>query len=129
MGPSRTVIATSVSSRAPADDGSSTPGTTTRSRISDRMMAMSTTMKDMTRLLVSAALVVGMLAAGAFGYSRQEQARVVPAPAVDEPPSTQSKAVAVVAGGCFWGVQGVYQHLKGVTNAVSGYAGGEQRTA
>ena len=35
----------------------------------------------------------------------------------------------MLAGGCFWGVQGVYQHLKGVTNAVSGYAGGEKRTA
>jgi peptide-methionine (S)-S-oxide reductase len=35
----------------------------------------------------------------------------------------------VFAGGCFWGVQGVYQHVKGVTSAVSGYAGGEQQTA
>ena len=33
------------------------------------------------------------------------------------------------AGGCFWGVQGVFQHVKGVTNAVSGYAGGDKRTA
>ena len=37
--------------------------------------------------------------------------------------------VAVVAGGCFWGVQGVFQHVKGVTGVVSGYAGGEQSTA
>jgi len=37
--------------------------------------------------------------------------------------------VAVLAGGCFWGVQGVYQHVKGVTNAVSGYAGGAKATA
>ena len=36
---------------------------------------------------------------------------------------------ATLAGGCFWGVQGVYQHLKGVSNAVSGYAGGEMKTA
>ncbi len=36
---------------------------------------------------------------------------------------------AVLAGGCFWGVQAVFQHVKGVSNAVSGYAGGEQKTA
>ena len=36
---------------------------------------------------------------------------------------------AVLAGGCFWGVQGVFQHVKGVTRAISGYAGGEARTA
>ena len=36
---------------------------------------------------------------------------------------------AVLAGGCFWGVQGVFQHVKGVTSAVSGYAGGDARTA
>ncbi len=35
----------------------------------------------------------------------------------------------MLAGGCFWGVQGVFQHVKGVTNAVSGYAGGEKKTA
>ncbi|MCL2429882.1 MAG: peptide-methionine (S)-S-oxide reductase MsrA, partial [Alphaproteobacteria bacterium] len=37
--------------------------------------------------------------------------------------------VAVLAGGCFWGVQGVFQHVDGVSSAVSGYAGGEQKTA
>jgi peptide-methionine (S)-S-oxide reductase len=35
----------------------------------------------------------------------------------------------VLAGGCFWGVQGVFQHVKGVAGAVSGYAGGEKSTA
>jgi peptide methionine sulfoxide reductase MsrA len=33
----------------------------------------------------------------------------------------------ILAAGCFWGVQGVFQHVKGVTNAVSGYAGGEKQ--
>jgi hypothetical protein len=37
--------------------------------------------------------------------------------------------IVVLAGGCFWGVQGVFQHLKGVTNGVSGYAGGDKKTA
>ena len=59
----------------------------------------------------------------------QEQARVVPAPAVDEPAGTRTSEIAVLAGGCFWGVQGVYQHITGVTSAVSGYAGGERTTA
>ena len=40
-----------------------------------------------------------------------------------------SQAVAVFAGGCFWGVQGVFQHTKGVVQAVSGYAGGAKATA
>jgi peptide-methionine (S)-S-oxide reductase len=47
----------------------------------------------------------------------------VPPPAVDEPASGTSET-AIFAGGCFWGVQGVFQHVKGVKSAVSGYAGG-----
>src|SRR5215475_4049837 len=58
-----------------------------------------------------------------------EVARTVPAPAVDEPASSAASEVAVLAGGCFWGVQGVFQHVDGVTNAVSGYAGGAKDTA
>lgn len=50
-------------------------------------------------------------------------ARALPPPAVDSTPSG-SLQTAVFAGGCFWGVQGVFQHVKGVTKAVSGYAGG-----
>jgi peptide-methionine (S)-S-oxide reductase len=57
-------------------------------------------------------------------------ARVLSAPALDEPatPAATSETV-VLAGGCFWGVQGVFQHVKGVTAAVSGYAGGAKDTA
>jgi peptide-methionine (S)-S-oxide reductase len=54
---------------------------------------------------------------------------VIPAPALDEPAGQATSEVAVLAGGCFWGVQGVYQHVKGVVGAVSGYAGGEKSTA
>jgi peptide-methionine (S)-S-oxide reductase len=53
----------------------------------------------------------------------------LPAPAVDAPPGQATSAVVVLAGGCFWGVQGVFQHVKGVTSAVSGYAGGDRKTA
>jgi peptide-methionine (S)-S-oxide reductase len=59
-----------------------------------------------------------------------EQAVLIPAPAFDETPtSATSLATAVFAGGCFWGVQGVYQHVDGVLKAVSGYAGGSAQNA
>jgi peptide-methionine (S)-S-oxide reductase len=61
--------------------------------------------------------------------SRAEDARMIPAPAVDPPSGQATSEVAVLAGGCFWGVQGVFQHVEGVTNAVSGYAGGDKETA
>jgi peptide-methionine (S)-S-oxide reductase len=51
-----------------------------------------------------------------------------PAPAVDVP-GAGVQATAVFAGGCFWGVDAVFKHVKGVTNVVSGYAGGSQATA
>jgi peptide-methionine (S)-S-oxide reductase len=54
----------------------------------------------------------------------------IPAPMVDEPATGRPNAeTAVLAGGCFWGVQGVYQHVKGVNAAQSGYAGGAAATA
>ncbi|WP_242453526.1 peptide-methionine (S)-S-oxide reductase MsrA [Mycolicibacterium sp. P9-64] len=61
--------------------------------------------------------------------SAASEATAVPAPDVDEPAATVSSETAVLAGGCFWGVQGVFQHVKGVTSAESGYAGGEAQTA
>lgn len=57
-----------------------------------------------------------------------EDAVVLPAPAMDAAPASGIQT-AVVAGGCFWGVQGVFQHTAGVVNAVSGYAGGTKATA
>lgn len=57
-----------------------------------------------------------------------EDAVVIPAPAMDAAPASGIQT-AVVAGGCFWGVQGVFQHTAGVVNAVSGYAGGTKATA
>jgi peptide-methionine (S)-S-oxide reductase len=62
--------------------------------------------------------------------SAAEGARSIPPPALDEPSNPQATSeVAVLAGGCFWGVQGVFQHVEGVTSAVSGYAGGSADTA
>src|SRR5262245_52709352 len=79
-------------------------------------------------LSVLALFVVAALSARGY-LVRAESALVVPLPRADVAPSGATEAVAVVAGGCFWGVQGVYQHVNGVLNAVSGYAGGEKRTA
>jgi peptide-methionine (S)-S-oxide reductase len=80
--------------------------------------------------LIFAAL---LLAAGVAlrGFpSAAESARSIPPPVLDEPVSPQAASeVAIVAGGCFWGVQGVFQHVDGVTSAVSGYAGGAANTA
>lgn len=59
-----------------------------------------------------------------------EAPQPVPPPVLDEPvPAGATTETAVLAGGCFWGVQGVFQHVDGVTKAVSGYSGGDQSTA
>jgi len=57
-------------------------------------------------------------------------AAAVPAPVVDAPRATASGTqTAVISGGCFWGVQAVFQHVKGVISATSGYSGGSAKTA
>ena len=58
-----------------------------------------------------------------------EKAVTLPPPAFDATPAAQTPQTAVFAGGCFWGVQAVFQHTRGVLNAVSGYAGGDPQTA
>ncbi len=58
-----------------------------------------------------------------------EPAVALPAPAIDNPKAAGPLQTAVIAGGCFWGVQGVFQHTKGVKQALSGYSGGEKSTA
>lgn len=51
-------------------------------------------------------------------------AQALPPPTLDVPAGGSGPQTAVFAGGCFWGVQGVFEHVKGVTQAVSGYTGG-----
>ena len=81
----------------------------------------------------TAAVVMAVLLTAAAGsaLSRGDDAfHVVPAFAASAPPAKDTTSeVATLAGGCFWGVQGVFEHLKGVSRAVSGYAGGEKSTA
>jgi peptide-methionine (S)-S-oxide reductase len=76
-----------------------------------------------------AALIAGTACALAPFAAMAEPAVAIPAPAVQEQPAPSGLETAVLAGGCFWGVQAVFQHVKGVTNAVSGYAGGTQKDA
>jgi peptide-methionine (S)-S-oxide reductase len=54
---------------------------------------------------------------------------VIAPPAIDNPKSAGSAQTAVLSGGCFWGVQGVFEHVRGVKNVIAGYAGGERATA
>jgi peptide-methionine (S)-S-oxide reductase len=69
-------------------------------------------------------LIVGGFAGG-HQANAAESASMLPDPAVDAPrTAAKGKETAVVAGGCFWGVQAVFQHVKGVKEATSGYAGG-----
>lgn len=81
-------------------------------------------------------LIAGLVLASAFVFQNNawswggaEQAVVIAAPAKDEPAGTSHSETALFAGGCFWGIQGVFQHVKGVTSAVSGYTGGAAGTA
>ena len=75
-------------------------------------------MKTKLMLLVPAFVSV-------LGCARaDETSKPLPAPAADSAPSKLTTETAVLAGGCFWGMQGVFQHVKGVTQVVSGFSGG-----
>ncbi|RIA43954.1 peptide-methionine (S)-S-oxide reductase [Hephaestia caeni] len=70
----------------------------------------------------------GIAAAACSAAPAAERAVAIPAPVLDVPPSTHSET-AVLAGGCFWGMEAVFEQVKGVTSVVSGYAGGSKATA
>ena len=57
-----------------------------------------------------------------------ESPRALPAPALDNP-RTGATETAVLSGGCFWGMQGVFEHVKGVRQVLAGYSGGQKNTA
>ncbi len=93
---------------------------------------MQTNLPLRSRPALLASVAVAALALGialVSGPSVAESARLAPPPAVDEPAAASGSETAVLAGGCFWGVQGVFQHVRGVTSAVSGYAGGPASNA
>jgi len=78
------------------------------------------------RLLI--ALLIPAVGLVANAAQAAERAFTIPAPTLDQRTNADKETV-VLAGGCFWGVQAVFQHTKGVTSAVSGYAGGDKSTA
>jgi len=82
------------------------------------------------RVSTSACAFTGLVLAMLVGCAQaDEKAVAIPTPAFDEMPSGVATETATFAGGCFWGVQGVFQRVEGVLKAVSGYAGGKQETA
>jgi peptide-methionine (S)-S-oxide reductase len=92
-------------------------------------MQLAPTQSRKSGLPVAIALAAGLIAVDFLsqgaGVKAAENATPIPPPAVDQMAATSGKMdTAVFAGGCFWGVQAVFQHVNGVQNAVSGYAGG-----
>jgi peptide-methionine (S)-S-oxide reductase len=89
-----------------------------------------TSRRSRAALLIMTTLLLASCFGAAEVFAYAEEARPIPAPMLDEQPTAASTSeVAVLAGGCFWGVQGVFAHTEGVTKAVSGYAGGNEATA
>lgn len=85
--------------------------------------------RRLMQLFVAAVVVVGGAAVSQASFGKSDAPVVIPAPVADIQTSGHTLQKAVFAGGCFWGIQGVFQHVKGVTQAVSGYAGGAANTA
>ena len=81
----------------------------------------------MKRYLLTIALVGFSFGCGANADTVN---RVIPTPAIDTAAAEAGgRQVAVLAGGCFWGLQGMFEHVRGVTKVVAGYSGGERATA
>jgi len=84
-------------------------------------------MSSLKHSIAVASLVLGLQA---WGLSLAAQATApAEAPLAGIPATSSSLQTAVLAGGCFWGTQGVFEHVKGVRRVLAGYAGGEESTA
>jgi len=90
-----------------------------------------TTRQRLSLQAIGRALLLVPFVSVAVNVARAEEpAVVIPPPAENAAaPSGSNSQTVVLAGGCFWGVQAVFQHTKGVTSAVSGYAGGDKQNA
>jgi peptide-methionine (S)-S-oxide reductase len=86
------------------------------------------TLSDSSRILAGAFLSLVLLFTGSFIHA-EEAPRVLPAPALDNPKAAGPMQTAILAGGCFWGIHGVYQHVTGVKQVLSGYSGGAKEDA
>jgi len=78
-------------------------------------------------MMLNKIFLLGALLAAAPAAA--EEPHLVPAPAADATSAATGPQTAVLSGGCFWGVQGVFEHVKGVTRVLAGYAGGAKDTA
>ncbi len=88
------------------------------------------TMSSFSARLSVVLLIVTLVGVVACNANANDRAGAVPNPAVDAAlAASRSQQTAVLAGGCFWGIQAVFQHVKGVINATSGYSGGAASTA
>lgn len=84
----------------------------------------------MYRYLVFSAVIVFIVVTIVACSSATASATAIPDPTLDEPlASSKGEQTAVLAGGCFWGVEAVFEHVKGVTDVKSGYSGGSPATA
>ncbi|WP_081708696.1 peptide-methionine (S)-S-oxide reductase MsrA [Rhodoferax saidenbachensis] len=93
---------------------------------SNKRSSLSSSLGKTVFLLVGVVLVLGLI--NISSPAKAEKAVLLPAPSAEVlaavTPAAQTSETAVFAGGCFWGVQAVFQHTQGVLSAVSGYAGG-----
>jgi peptide-methionine (S)-S-oxide reductase len=90
---------------------------------------MTSAMKTGLIVLVVVVAVFMLLGRGKRMVMGAERKEPIPAPAIDEPHTGATHETAVFAGGCFWGVQTVFQRVKGVTDTTAGYSGGSASTA
>jgi peptide-methionine (S)-S-oxide reductase len=90
--------------------------------------ATGTSIRTLT-LRIAALIAIGAGAIACQPIAQAEQAVRIPPPAQDEKAGSAHTETVVFAGGCFWGVQGVYEHVKGVKQVASGYSGGAGSTA
>ncbi|MGO9444304.1 MAG: peptide-methionine (S)-S-oxide reductase MsrA [Thiobacillaceae bacterium] len=82
------------------------------------------------RLATIVAVTLGIATTALTGYASSSATRSIPDPVVDiHPAKAAGTQTAMLAGGCFWGMEGVFEHVKGVTRVASGYAGGKADTA
>lgn len=92
------------------------------------IVASSLRLSSVARLAGVVALAVGAVATQRLANSA-ESAPKLPPPALDEKVAATHSETAVLAGGCFWGMQGVFEHVRGVQQVAAGYTGGSGRTA
>ncbi|MEG3163511.1 peptide-methionine (S)-S-oxide reductase MsrA [Sphingomonas sp. PB2P19] len=83
----------------------------------------------MKKTLLSALCATGILGVAlSTGMAQAERAVIIPA-SKNDVPATPGLQTAILAGGCFWGLEAVFEHVKGVTSVTNGYAGGTRTTA